>query len=139
MTPHDVRDYDFADSPILSGGIVFGAGKAGRVIAWSRATGRRLWQTAVGTHLNDPGRCPGGRSPSVQDCYGGVETPMARGGRLFVPIVHLCMQGSATGYENLYRVDVAGRGTGAVDALDAATGRVLWSRHFPAPTSAARR
>jgi len=43
------------------------------------------------------------------------------------------MQGSATGYENLYRVDVAGRGTGAVDALDAATGRVLWARHFPAP------
>ena len=135
VTPHDVRDYDFADSPILSGGIVFGAGKAGRVIAWSRATGRRLWQTAVGTHLNDAGPLPRRKVTVCPGLLGGVETPMAlSAGRLFVPIVHLCMQGSATGYENLYRVDVAGRGTGAVDALDAATGRVVWSRHFPAPT-----
>ena len=110
-------------------------GKAGRVIAWNRATGRRLWQTAVGTHLNDTGPLPRRKVTVCPGLLGGVETPMAlSAGRLFVPIVDLCMQGSAIGYENLYRVDVAGRGTGAVAALDTATGRVLWSRHFPAPT-----
>ncbi len=42
VTPHDVRDYDFEATPILAtvGGdeLVFGAGKAGRVIAWDRDT-----------------------------------------------------------------------------------------------------
>ena len=40
MTPHDVRDYDFQATPILAtvdgDDLVFGAGKAGRVIAWDR-------------------------------------------------------------------------------------------------------
>jgi outer membrane protein assembly factor BamB len=135
VTPHDVRDYDFADSPVLSGNVVFGAGKAGRVIAWDRSSGQRIWQASVGTHLNDIGPLPRQKTTVCPGLLGGVETPMALADdRLFVPVVDLCMQGSATGYENLYRVDVAGRGTGAVDALDAATGRMLWSRHFPAPT-----
>src|SRR5262249_29779305 len=34
VTPHDVRDYDFEATPIVAGDVVFGAGKAGRVIAW---------------------------------------------------------------------------------------------------------
>jgi outer membrane protein assembly factor BamB len=55
------------------------------------------------------------------------------GGRLFVPVVDLCMRGSATGYEDLFRVDVAARGTGEVVALDAASGRRLWTKRFPAP------
>ena len=45
VTPHDVRDYDFQATPILAtvGGtdLVFGAGKAGRVIAWDRAHATR--------------------------------------------------------------------------------------------------
>ena len=42
VTPHDVRDYDFEATPILAtvegDELVFGAGKAGRVIAWDRGT-----------------------------------------------------------------------------------------------------
>ncbi len=134
VTPHDVRDYDFADSPILDGRVVYGAGKAGRVIAWDSTTRRRLWETPVGTHLNDHGPLPRRKVTVCPGLLGGVETPMSLSdGRLFVPIVNLCMQGSATGYEDLYSVDVPGRGTGAVDALDTATGRVIWSRRFPAP------
>lgn len=139
---HDVRDYDLADSPILVrqriGGktrdVVFGAGKAGDVYAWDRTTGRRLWQTAVGRHENDRGPLPLHKVTVCPGLLGGVETPMAYAdGRLFVPVVNLCMRGSATGYEDLYSVDVAKRGKGAVVALDAATGRPLWTRHFPAP------
>ena len=35
--------------------LVFGAGKAGRVIAWDRGTRQRRWATAVGLHRNDRG------------------------------------------------------------------------------------
>ena len=41
VTKHDVRDYDFEASPIVVGPRVFGAGKAGRVVAWNRHSGRR--------------------------------------------------------------------------------------------------
>jgi outer membrane protein assembly factor BamB len=143
VIPHDVRDYDLADSPILARqrvrgkerDVVFGAGKGGLVYAWDRATARRLWQTAVGLHRNDRGPLPSRRVPVCPGLLGGVETPMAyAGGRLFVPVVNLCMRGSATGYERLYDVDVAGRGSGLLVALDAASGRPLWTRRFPAPT-----
>src|SRR5438094_234533 len=54
VTRHDVRDYDFQLPPVLgsAGGReeVFGAGKAGLVVAWDRATHQRLWQTEVGVH-----------------------------------------------------------------------------------------
>src|SRR6266511_5964575 len=58
VTPHDVRDYDFQVSPILATlgagaderNVVFGAGKAGRVIAWDRDSRRRLWDIRVGLH-----------------------------------------------------------------------------------------
>jgi len=134
VTPHDVRDYDFSDSPILAGDAVYGAGKAGRVIAWDRSSGRRIWETSVGVHRNDRGPLPAKRTTVCPGLLGGVETPMAlAGGRLFVPVVDLCMEGSATGYESLARVDVAGRGTGEVVALDATGGRKLWSRSLPAP------
>ena len=42
VTKHDVRDYDLEASPIVVGRRVFGAGKAGRVVAWDRLTGARL-------------------------------------------------------------------------------------------------
>ncbi len=57
VTPHDVRDYDFQATPILAtvdgADLVFGAGKAGRVIAWDRETRRRRWTAEVGLHRND--------------------------------------------------------------------------------------
>ena len=56
---------------------VFGAGKAGIVIAWDRATHRRLWQTAVGVHRNDHGPLPPHRVSVCPGLLGGVETPMA--------------------------------------------------------------
>ncbi len=37
VTKHDVRDYDLEASPIVVGDRVFGAGKAGRIVAWDRA------------------------------------------------------------------------------------------------------
>ena len=54
VIPHDVRDYDFALTPLLVGGeTVVGGGKGGRVVAWNRNTHARLWSAAVGVHRNN--------------------------------------------------------------------------------------
>jgi alcohol dehydrogenase (cytochrome c) len=137
VTRHDVRDHDFQLSPVLGSidgkAAVFGAGKAGVVIAWDRGTRQRIWQTEVGLHRNDAGPLPRKRVPVCPGLLGGVETPMAlAGGTLFVPVVDLCSAGSAYGYESLARVDPS-RGRGRLVALDAATGARIWERRLAQP------
>jgi outer membrane protein assembly factor BamB len=136
VTPHDVRDYDFQLSPVLASvagrSLLFGAGKAGVVIAWDRATRKRVWQTRVGIHRSDSGPLPLHRVTICPGLLGGVETPMAFDGKeLFVPVVDLCMRGSSIGYEELALVDLAKRARGELVALDAATGRTTWVRRLP--------
>jgi alcohol dehydrogenase (cytochrome c) len=147
VVAHDVRDYDLGVSPILARlrgrgherDLVFGASKGGRVYAWDARSGRRLWQAPVGRHRHDRGPLPSHRVTVCPGLLGGVETPMAYDqGRLFVPLVDLCMRGSATGFEDVLRVDVAGRGRGGivfvptfdgrVYALAVSNGRILWQR-----------
>ncbi len=137
VTPHDVRDYDFQATPILAtrdgDDVVFGAGKAGRVLAWDRAERRRLWDTPVGRHRNDTGLLPAHRVPVCPGLLGGVETPMAYAdGRLFVPVVDLCGWGQATARQEYTDVDPS-QGRGRLVALDADDGSVLWERRLPSP------
>ncbi len=77
--------------------VVFGAGKAARVVAWdSRTHDERLWERAVGTHRNDTGPLPVTPVIVCPGLFGGVLTPMAYAdGSLFVPVVELCMRESA--------------------------------------------
>ena len=134
VTPHDVRDYDFQATPILAGDLVFGAGKAGRVIAWNRTTHKRVWSTEVGRHLNDTGPLPAHPVTVCPNLLGGVETPMAYAdNRLFVPVVDLCGTGSATTSRPVTDLDLS-TGRGRLVALDASSGRVLWERRLPAPS-----
>jgi outer membrane protein assembly factor BamB len=138
VTPHDVRDYDFAVPPILAPAagrpLVIGAGKAGVVIAWNRRTHQRVWTASVGQHRNDQGPLPRHLVSVCPGLLGGVLTPMAYSdGRVFVPVVDLCMHGSATGYfPNFLTINYA-RGTGELVALDAASGRRLWTKHLSSP------
>lgn len=133
VTPHDVRDYDFQLPPILAGHLVIGAGKAGRVIAWNRSTHARMWTATVGLHRNDTGPLPARLVSVCPGLLGGVETPMAYAhGTVFVPVVDLCMRGSAHGYVPLAHVDVR-RGRGELVALDATTGRQIWRLRLPEP------
>ena len=143
-TAHDVRDYDFSASPILAqaavGGttrnVVYGAGKAGVVYALDATTGQVYWKRPVGLHRNDVGPLPGRRVLVCPGLYGGVEMPMAYAdGRLFVPVVDFCMRGSATGTSR-QDVDLATRGRGQLTALDATTGRPVWTTHFRVPVFA---
>ena len=138
VTTHDVRDHDFQLPPILgtigSTPVVFGAGKAGIVIAWDSKTYRRIWQTEVGVHRNDSGPLPPRQVSVCPGLLGGVLTPMAYAeGKLYVPIVDLCMKGGAYGYESLDHVNVAGRGKGEFVALDASTGKTVWTRRLSQP------
>ena len=135
VTPHDVRDYDFQLSPIVAGESVIGAGKAGRVVAWQRESHRRLWETTVGRRANDEGPLPTRPVRVCPGLLGGVETPMAYArGRLFVPVVDLCFRESAYGTSavSFYGADYS-RGTGELVALDAGTGRRVWTRRFRSP------
>jgi outer membrane protein assembly factor BamB len=133
VTKHDVRDYDFEVSPIVVGDVVFGAGKAGRVVAWDRITGKRLWAKAVGTHLHDLGPLPRARTLVCPGLWGGVLTPMSyANGRLFVPVVERCMRESAV--DPAYPADLT-RGDGVVTAIGAKTGRKLWTRRLGSPAT----
>ena len=144
VTPHDVRDYDFSATPILAkldgAPMVFGAGKAGLVIAWNRRTRRRVWTTPVGLRRNASGPLPRRRVTVCPGIFGGVETPMAYGGgRLFVPDVDLCVPGSATTSINVDKV-VPSHGRGRLLALDARTqGTSSGTTTSPHQTSAAQR
>jgi alcohol dehydrogenase (cytochrome c) len=133
VTSHDVRDYDFQNTPILVGDRVFGAGKAGLVIAWNKQTKQRLWTARLGLHRNDVGPLPRRRVTVCPGLLGGVETPMAYAdGRLFVPVVDLCGWGSAIARQELIDVDPT-KGSGRVVALDADTGHAVWERRLPSP------
>ena len=137
VTPHDVRDYDFHATPVLAElegtDLVFGAGKAGRVIAWDRETRRRRWTAVVGLHRNDLGPLPRRRVTVCPGLLGGVETAMAYSdGRLFVPVVDLCGWGSAIDRQELTELEPT-QGRGRLVALDAASGRTLWERRLPSP------
>ncbi len=141
VTAHDVRDYDFQLSPILATlaidgarrNVVFGAGKAGVVVAWNRDSHRRLWQTRVGRHRNDVGPLPARTVTVCPGFFGGVESPMAyASGRLFVPIVDLCARGSAYGFQPIGTLNPID-GSGEFLALDATDGHVLWQRTLAQP------
>ncbi|HUZ99141.1 MAG TPA: PQQ-binding-like beta-propeller repeat protein [Gaiellaceae bacterium] len=132
VTRHDIRDYDFEVSPILAAAAgrptVFGAGKAGRVVAWDRSSHARIWSRAVGTHLHDLGPLPKRPTTVCPGFLGGVLTPMAYArGRLFVPVVELCTRESAIMTPNAFARSPA-QGRGALYALDAKTGRTIWER-----------
>lgn len=133
VTPHDVRDYDFALPPMLAGGLVIGGGKAGRVIAWNAATHKRVWSVEVGRHEHSTGSLPRRLVTVCPGLLGGILTPMAAAsGRVFVPVVDLCMRGSATGFPGFYATDYAS-GRGELVALNAKTGARLWVHKLASP------
>lgn len=133
VTKHDVRDHDFEASPIVVGRVVYGAGKGGRVVAWDRVSGKRLWARAVGTHLHDLGPLPRHPVTVCPGLWGGVLTPMAYAhGRLFVPVVERCMRESSV--DPAFPADLT-KGNGVLVALSAKTGRQVWSRRLGSPTT----
>jgi hypothetical protein len=63
--------------------------------------------------------------------FGGIETPMAyAGGTVFAPVTNLSADYTST--SGPMNVDIT-TGTGELDAIDAATGTMLWSANLDAP------
>jgi alcohol dehydrogenase (cytochrome c) len=135
VTPHDIRDHDFQDPPVVVGDLVVGAGKDGRVIAWDRNTHRRVWSTALGARRNDAGPLPRHGVTVCPGLLGGVETPVAvSSGRLFVATVDLCYREDAIGGagSSFTHVDPL-TGHGELAALGVRTGTRLWSHRLSTP------
>lgn len=150
VTPHDLFNLDFQISPILTTvtidgqerDIVVGSGKSGRVIGFDRATGERLWDTPIGLHQNDDlTEVPPDQTVWVAPgAWGGVETPMAYAdGVVYALTANLPSPYHATAYDATNGEDALNRseggtlyetGTAEVDAIDAATGEILWTTPF---------
>lgn len=135
--PHDIRDYDLQDSPIVTDvrihgvrtEIVIVGGKMGKVFAYRADDGTPLWTLSVGKHQNDVGPLPLDPIPVYPGIFGGVETPMAvSDGVVFVPWVDDVSMHGAAGPISF--PDIA-TGTGGILAADAVTGRLLWKRDLP--------
>jgi len=151
VKPHDLFNLDFQISPILATvkigsqdtDIVIGAGKNGVVYGFDRGTGQTLWKTPVGDHKNDELSALPLTDETIwvaPGAWGGVETPMAYAdGVLYVPTVNLPSPYNATAYDAETPEQALNRSEGGtilkdgnfeVDALDGATGRVLWQQKF---------
>ncbi len=138
---HDLFDLDFQISPILatatingaSHDLVIGAGKLGRVVAFDRKSGDILWNTPVGMHQNDDLQIlqPGQTVTVYPGGLGGVETPMAYAdGVVYVPILDSPTTYDATSGLPPGVTDTS-KGTGALLAINVATGGILWQQAFP--------
>jgi len=149
ITPHDIRDYDFQDSPIITTErvdgvqteVVIGAGKSGKVVAFRADDGQRLWTLNIGKHNRyqygplpvQSGIVPAKPVTFCPGSLGGVLTPMAENaGTLYVPWIDLCLKATADGLTG-----AAGPATGGLAAVDATTGHVVWKRLFDSLDSGA--
>jgi len=109
---------------------VVSAGKSGVVVGLDPTSGKALWQTAIGTHKNDNLTALTGPTEVMPGTYGGVLTPPAtRGGVVYLAALNApsTLKPDATAYFGSF----LGSHPGEVDALDALTGRRLWSTKLP--------
>ena len=137
VTPHDVRDFDFQDPPILAsepiGGkqteIVMGAGKSGIVVAFRASDGQVLWTLSVGRHnAVSLGPLPAKKALMCPGPDGGILTPMAYSdGVLYVP----WLDGCATDSIDSGPVAPGSPPRGGIEAVSVRSGRVLWSHPLP--------
>ena len=138
ITPHDLLDYDFHLSPIVTSitangediDVLIAGGKNGKVMALNADSGKQIWETEVGIHENDKLT----ELPDPPDTvtvfpghFGGIETPMAVSeGVVYVPVVNLGSKATSQWSETFD----FGEGTGELVAIDADTGDVIWTHDF---------
>jgi outer membrane protein assembly factor BamB len=134
--PHDIFDHDLQLTMIVDDAdgreLVIASGKLGIVFAYDAATGDPVWETPVGTHLNDDLKELPSSTRVSPGPLGGVLTPMAHAdGVIYVPVVENAATYVPT-IPNYVEGFNLGGGEGVVVALDATTGAVLWEHPLPA-------
>lgn len=134
VTPHDIFDRDQVHAMIarLPDGkdVVVSAGKSGVVLGVEPDSGKVLWRTPVGQHENDDLTALTGATIVAPGTYGGVLTPPATAdGVVYLPVVNspVTLRPDETAY---FGADVT-KGEGEIDAVDARTGAVKWTRTLP--------
>jgi outer membrane protein assembly factor BamB len=136
---HDLFDRDFVHTMVVpvpaSAGrpatsVVIGAGKGGVVIGMNPASGRQLWRTPVGRHMNDDLTALPGPTEILPGTFGGVLTPPASAhGRVFVATLNA--PDTLSPDKTAYFGGKTGTMPGEVVALDARTGGKLWDTAVP--------
>jgi glucose dehydrogenase len=141
QTPHDVYDWDFQNSPILTeaGGreLAIGSGKSGVVVALDRKTGKPVWKRPVGRHnghdedgllamRGEYSKLKAG-STVYPGTLGGVIAPIAANATtLYVPVVNHPITSDGVEIQETPEL------TGELVAIDIKTGKVEWQNEFEA-------
>lgn len=138
VLPHDLFDYDLQISPIIANikisgakrDVIFSAGKMGRVFAFDKSSGDKIWETSVGTHLNDTLiELPKGITKVSPGPLGGVETNMAYSdGIIYVPVVNMEVEYNPS--EFIVKSFDLAQATGELVALNASDGQILWTQAY---------
>jgi outer membrane protein assembly factor BamB len=140
--PNDFMDHDMQASPIAASingtPAIIGSGKLGVVFAMNARTGKLIWKTPVGQHSKSDGypvealehkltlKAPYTILPGD---LGGVLTNMSlAGGTVYVAAVDLPFRLPKMSYPLGIPV---GNGTGEIEALSVATGKVEWDTKVP--------
>jgi outer membrane protein assembly factor BamB len=141
-TAHDLFDRDFVHTMIVDvpgsahRQVVVGTGKGGVVFGFDPSTGRALWRTPVGKHLHDNLSALRGATTVLPGTYGGVLTPPAAAGGVAY-VATLNAPDILHPDETAYFGGQVGTMPGAVVAIRAATGKVIWATSVPGdPTGA---
>jgi outer membrane protein assembly factor BamB len=151
VKPHDLFNLDLQDSPMLATvdvngsarQIVIASGKLGTVFGIDQDTGKTLWSTPIGLHQNDNlSALPvdGSTTWVAPGAWGGVETPMAfADGTVYALTANLPSPYNASAYDAITPEQALNRSEGGtlykngnaeLDALDGATGKLLWTHKF---------
>jgi glucose dehydrogenase len=137
--PHDLFDRDFVHTMVVqttavtgdpAHTVVVGTGKGGIVLGMDPSSGRLLWETPVGVHLNDNLTALSGPTEILPGIFGGVLTPPATAhGRVFVATLNApdVLYPDKTAYFG----GKVGTMPGEVVAIDGRTGRHLWDTKVP--------
>lgn len=141
-TPHNIYDWDFQNSPIITkaGGkeVAIGSGKSGFVVAVDVKTGKPVWRTSVGTHNGhdkDNLYAMRGEYDKIKtgevfpgQLGGVISLAAADDKRIYVPVVNHSMT-VVSGSE----ITEESAATGEVVALDLATGKIVWQAEMAQP------
>src|SRR5690349_20368661 len=141
-TPHNIYDWDFQNSPIITkaGGreVAVGSGKSGFVVAVDVKTGKPVWRTSVGRHNGHDEDNIYAMKGEYHKIKTGEVFPGQLGGvialaaaddkRIYVPIVNHSMT-----VVNGEEVTEESSATGEVVALDIATGKIVWQAEMSQP------
>jgi alcohol dehydrogenase (cytochrome c) len=144
LTPHDINDWDLQNSPILTTangrGVVIDAGKGGIVVALDQTTGKLLWKKPIGKHNGHDHdglltlaqakkklKFPYTVFPGI---LGGVESQMAADDTNVYAATNNLGATYTNNLETGIKTGDVTKGTGAMVALDKATGKLAWYHQF---------